>query len=68
MIELGSEGNDLVYASVSHTLAANVERLTLSGTAAINATGNNLSNLLVGNSGANLLDGGTGADTMSGGA
>jgi len=68
VVELGSEGNDLVYASVSHTLAANVERITLTGSGNINATGNNLSNLLTGNGGANILDGGTGADTMNGGA
>jgi trimeric autotransporter adhesin len=63
-----NEGNDLVNASVSYTLAANVENLTLTGTAAINGTGNTLNNTLTGNSADNMLDGGTGADTLIGGA
>jgi Ca2+-binding RTX toxin-like protein len=65
--ELASQGTDTVQSSVSHTLGANVENLTLSGTAAINATGNTLANVLTGNSGNNLLSGGAGNDTMSGG-
>ena len=66
--ENAAEGDDLVQASVSHALGANVERLVLTGTAAINATGNALANTLVGNPGANRLDGGTGNDTLRGGA
>ena len=61
-------GTDLVQARVSYTLATNVENLTLTGTAAIDGTGNTLANVLTGNAGANKLDGGTGADTMIGGA
>ncbi|MBX9608423.1 MAG: hypothetical protein K2Y51_19550, partial [Gammaproteobacteria bacterium] len=61
-------GIDLVTSSVSYVLATNVENLTLSGTAAINATGNALANVLTGNAAANLLDGGLGADTLVGGA
>ena len=53
---------------VSYTLGTNVENLTLTGTGAINATGNTLDNTLTGNSGNNVLDGGAGNDTMSGGA
>ncbi len=68
IIELAGEGRDLVIASVSHTLGAGVEDLTLSGTGAISGTGNDLDNVLTGNSGANTLDGGLGADTMVGGA
>ncbi|MBN8455649.1 MAG: putative Ig domain-containing protein [Candidatus Accumulibacter sp.] len=62
------EGSDLVRSSVTHTLSANVENLTLTGTSAINATGNTLTNVLTGNSGANVLDGGSGSDTLIGGA
>lgn len=68
IVELANEGTDLVKASVSYTLAANVENLTLSGTGAINATGNELANKLTGNAGDNRLDGGFGADTLVGGA
>ena len=66
--EAASEGTDLVQSSVSYTAATNVENLTLTGTAAVNATGNALANALTGNAGANVLDGGAGADTMTGGA
>jgi trimeric autotransporter adhesin len=62
------EGNDAVQASVTYTLAANVENLTLTGTAAINGIGNLLDNVLTGNGAANTLNGGSGADTMIGGA
>jgi uncharacterized delta-60 repeat protein len=60
-------GIDIVNASVSFTLGANVENLTLTGTSPIDGTGNALANKLVGNSGNNILDGGAGADVMSGG-
>jgi Ca2+-binding RTX toxin-like protein len=66
--ELSSEGTDAVQASVSHSLGANVENLTLIGISAINGTGNALANTLVGNAAANQLDGGAGNDTMRGGA
>jgi Ca2+-binding RTX toxin-like protein len=65
--ELAGEGNDRVTASVSCTLAAEVEQLTLTGTAPVNASGNALANLLIGNAGANVLDGKAGADTLRGG-
>ena len=65
--ENAAEGTDLVQSSVSFTLGADIENLTLTGSAAINGTGNDLDNILLGNSGTNILDGGTGADTMTGG-
>jgi Ca2+-binding RTX toxin-like protein len=66
--ENANEGSDTVKSSITFTLGANVENLTLTGTAAINGTGNGLANVLIGNSSNNILDGGAGADTMSGGA
>jgi Ca2+-binding RTX toxin-like protein len=60
-------GIDTVISSVTRTLGSYQEKLTLSGTAAINGTGNTLANVLTGNSAANILNGGSGADTMSGG-
>lgn len=66
--ESSGQGTDAVHSAVTFTLGANIENLTLIGTAAINGTGNTLANTLVGNSGVNVLSGGTGADTMSGGA
>jgi Ca2+-binding RTX toxin-like protein len=58
---------DSVTSAIKYTLKANVENLTLTGTAAINATGNTLANVIIGNAGANTLNGGTGADSMAGG-
>ena len=66
--EGASAGTDTVESTTTYTLGANVENLILTGTAAINATGNTLVNALTGNSGANQLNGGAGADTMAGGA
>ncbi len=65
--ELTGEGTDLVQSSVTWTLGNFVDNLTLTGTSAINATGNADSNTLTGNTGANRLDGGAGADSMAGG-
>ena len=60
-------GIDTLISSVSRTLGANQENLTLSGAAAINGSGNELANKLIGNSGNNVLNGKAGADTMVGG-
>ena len=66
--ESSSEGTDRVISDVAWTLGANLENLTLTGTTAINGTGNTLNNILIGNSASNTLNGGAGADSMSGGA
>ena len=60
-------GVDLVQASVSFRLGAFVEHLTLTGSSALNGTGNALANRLTGNSGDNRLMGEGGADTLNGG-
>ncbi|MGQ3279573.1 MAG: calcium-binding protein, partial [Shinella sp.] len=66
--EGSNAGTDAVRSSISHTLATNVERLLLTGTAAINGTGNSAANNLTGNVGNNVLKGGSGNDMLSGGA
>jgi Ca2+-binding RTX toxin-like protein len=63
VIEGPEEGMDLVRSSVSFVLGAHVEQLQLTGTAAINGTGNALDNLLRGNGATNVLTGRAGNDT-----
>ncbi|HXK21955.1 MAG TPA: Ig family protein, partial [Myxococcota bacterium] len=50
------------------TLGNNVENVILTGSAALNATGNTLDNALTGNSANNSLTGNAGADALDGGA
>lgn len=66
--EQASQGVDTVRSSVTITLGTNVENLVMTGTSAINGTGNVLDNLLTGNSGTNLLTGAAGNDTLDGAA
>ncbi|MCE2782001.1 Ig-like domain-containing protein, partial [Limnohabitans sp.] len=68
ILESTSAGKDVVQSSVNYALGANLENLTLTGTSAINGTGNTLDNTLTGNSGANSLSGGNGNDTLIGGS
>lgn len=64
--ELSGQGRDLVIAYVPVTLWAEVENLTIGGTAALNGFGNVLANLMTGNDAANVLSGGDGTDTQLG--
>jgi Ca2+-binding RTX toxin-like protein len=68
VIENANAGIDIVQSSVTFTLPANVENLTLAGLANINGTGNSLNNIVTGNAGNNVLRGGAGADDLYGGA
>lgn len=63
-----NEGIDRVSSSVSYILPVNVETLTLTGNAAISATGNDLNNSVTGNAAANFIDGGAGHDVLNGGS
>lgn len=58
---------DTVIASISHALASNVERLTLTGGGNLSGVGNSLDNVLFGNTGSNYLNGSVGADRLYGG-
>ena len=62
--ENAGEGTDLVQSSITYTLTADVENLTLTGSAALDGTGNGLDNVITGNAGANVLNGGAGNDTF----
>lgn len=69
--EIG-EGTDVVKATVSFTLGAGseIEQLRaydLSGTAALNLSGNEFGQTILGNAGSNVLRGFGGNDTLSGG-
>ncbi|MEX8519839.1 MAG: beta strand repeat-containing protein, partial [Leptothrix sp. (in: b-proteobacteria)] len=67
--ESANAGTDTVISSVSYTLGANVENLTLDAAGgAINATGNDLNNVIIGNNSGNVLSGGAGNDALLGGA
>ncbi|MGV3551069.1 hypothetical protein [Rhizobium sp.] len=60
-------GIDTVMSTVSYTLRAEFEKLTLLGARNLNATGNELGNDLVGNDGNNRLRGLDGTDVLHGG-
>jgi Ca2+-binding RTX toxin-like protein len=62
-----NEGIDTVRSSLTYTLGANLENLALTGSSAINGTGNTLANVLTGNTGNNTLTGNAGNDTLDGG-
>ena len=70
--ESTGSGIDIVQSSVSFSLANGnvargaIENLTLTGSAAVNATGSRFDNVLLGNSAANVLDGLEGNDRLLG--
>ncbi len=61
-----AEGIDTVQSYITYTLSDSVENIKLMASLAIDATGNNLSNILNGNIGANVLSGMSGNDTLNG--
>ena len=71
VVEAAGGGTDRVFASASYTLQAGQEieglqLLASTGSAALNLTGNEISQSLVGNNGNNVIDGGIGRDAMTG--
>jgi Ca2+-binding RTX toxin-like protein len=68
IVEQASQGTDSVISSITFDLTGKqLEKLTLTGTAAINATGNDFSNVITGNSATNALVGWGGDDFLTGG-
>ncbi|WP_295529542.1 hypothetical protein [Novosphingobium sp. Chol11] len=64
--EVLDAGKDTVASSVTFTIGAHVEDLTLTGTASIDGNGSRLTNVLTGNSGDNILFGAGGDDRLLG--
>jgi Ca2+-binding RTX toxin-like protein len=71
IVDIGGS-DDRIQASISIDLNAaayaGIEHVTLTGTGALNATGTDLTNLLIGNAGNNILDGKGSDDQLAGGA
>jgi serralysin len=71
LVEFTGEGNDRLFAGVNYTLSASQAIETLStldgaGSARVDLTGNELSQIILGNAGANVLSGGGGSDILLG--
>ena len=76
VVENPGEGHDQAFSSANFVLRANIEDLTLTGSASIWGYGNDLDNALTGNGGTNklfgmggndVIDGKSGVDRMFGG-
>lgn len=71
--EVAGQGTDTIISSITINLGSltfsppEIEKVILTGTANLNATGNDAVNVITGNSGNNTLNGGIGIDTYTGG-
>jgi Ca2+-binding RTX toxin-like protein len=68
LVETAGQGSDKVISDVTYGLAVNVEKLVLTGSAAIGGSGNGSANTIWGNSADNSLNGADGNDQLYGGA
>ncbi len=66
LVEFSNGGIDTVRSSVSYTLSNFFDNLILTGSNAINGTGNGGNNVITGNNANNVLNGSSGNDTVSG--
>ncbi|MEI2767569.1 MAG: FG-GAP-like repeat-containing protein [Nitrosomonas sp.] len=66
VIEKPAQGTDQVSSTITYTLGANIENLTLLGSNAVNGAGNSLNNKINGNAANNELNGEGGIDTILG--
>ena len=67
IVEEIDQGTDWVISTINYRLTTNVENLTLVGSTATQATGNDLDNMLIANNIGNTLNGGKGNDRLVGG-
>ncbi len=72
IFEYAGEGRDIIYTSLNHGLAAGshveiLSAISLSGTEALQLSGNEFNQEIYGNAGANILRGGGGSDLLLGG-
>lgn len=68
VFEYFGQGEDTVLAAASFAIGNDIENLTLTGSADLHATGNDMNNKIRGNAGANVIIGGGGRDMLYGGA
>lgn len=67
IVEDPGAGTDTVKSAVTWTLQSTLENLILTGSAAINGSGNSANNAITGNGANNILKGYAGADSYTGG-
>ncbi|MEX2648192.1 MAG: M10 family metallopeptidase, partial [Alphaproteobacteria bacterium] len=68
IVESTGGGVDNILSTISRTLDAHVENMTLLGNGNLNAIGNTLANSITGNSGQNAIQSREGDDVLAGGA